>query len=120
MRASPHRIALVENRSRPVLAEATAELGQGRQEVAALLSESSRRLRKLQRLEMEPIIIDGDHVKVVELAGLIRVEAGLELEVAPKFLGQSRGWREDFFRIASLSQSGRILPHEEIAAGRGE
>jgi 5-methylcytosine-specific restriction enzyme subunit McrC len=121
MRASPYRIVLTENRSRPVLAAAAAEVGQTRQEVAALLSETSRRLRKLQGLDAEPIIIDGDHVKVIELAGLIRVETGLELEVAPKFLGhETVGWREDFFRIASLSQSGRILPHEEISAGRGE
>jgi hypothetical protein len=120
MRASPHRIALTENRPRAVLGEAAAELGVTRQEVAALLGETSRRLRKLQRLSEEPIIIDGDNVKVSDLAGLIRVEAGLELEVAPKFLGQeSVGWREDFFRIASLTQSGRILPHEEISAGRG-
>jgi 5-methylcytosine-specific restriction enzyme subunit McrC len=121
MRASPYRIALTENQSRPVLAEAATELGQTRQEIAALLSETSRRLRKLQRLENEPIVIDGDHVKVTELAGLIRVEQGLELEVAPKFLGhESTGWREDFFRIASLAQGGRILPHEEISAGRGQ
>jgi 5-methylcytosine-specific restriction enzyme subunit McrC len=121
MRASPYRISLTENKARPVLAAAAAELGQTRQEVAALLAETSRRLRKLQRLKNEPIVIDGDHVKVVELAGLIRVETGLELEVAPKFLGhETDGWREDFFRIASLAQSGRILPHEEISAGRGQ
>jgi hypothetical protein len=57
---------------------------------------------------------------VRDVAGLIRVEPGLELEVAPKFLGhEAAGWREDLFRIASLVQRGRILPHEEIAAGRG-
>lgn len=121
MRASPYRITLTENKARPVLAAAAAELGQTRQEIAALVAETSRRLRKLQRLENEPIVIDGDHVKVVQLAGLIRVETGLELEVAPKFLGDdTEGWREDFFRIASLAQSGRILPHEEISAGRGQ
>jgi hypothetical protein len=102
------------------LAVAAAELSQTRQELAALLGEASRRLRKLQGLDSEPIVIDGDHVKVVELAGLIRIETGLELEVAPKFLGhETVGWREDFFRIASLAQGGRILPHEEISAGRG-
>jgi 5-methylcytosine-specific restriction enzyme subunit McrC len=121
MRASPYRITLTENKARPVLAAAAAELGQTRQEVAALLAETSRRLRKLQRLKNEPIVIDGDHVKVLELAGLIRVETGLELEVAPKFLGhETASWREDFFRIASLAQGGRILPHDEISAGQGQ
>lgn len=121
MRATPYRITLTENQARPVLAEAAAAVGQTRQEVAALLGEASRRLRKLQRLDAEPITIDGDHVKVTDLAGLIRVETGLELEVAPKFLGHdTAGWREDFFRVASLSQGGRILPYEEISAGRGE
>jgi 5-methylcytosine-specific restriction enzyme subunit McrC len=121
MRATPYRITLTENQARPILAEAAAAVGRTRPDVAALLAESSRRLRKLQRLENEPITIDGDHVKVTELAGLIRVDTGLELEVAPKFLGhETPRWREDFFRIASLSQGGRILPHEEISAGGGD
>jgi 5-methylcytosine-specific restriction enzyme subunit McrC len=121
MATSPYRIALTENRPRAVLPDAAAELGQTRQEVTALLGESSRRLRKLLGLENEPILIDGDHVKVVEIAGLVRVETGLELEVAPKFLGHATpGWREDFFRIASLAQRGQILPHEDIRAGRGQ
>lgn len=121
MRATPYRITLTESSSRPVLATAASQLGQTGQEIAALLGETSRRLRRLQGFDSEPIVIDGDRVKVVRLAGLIRVETGLELEVAPKFLGhESSGWREDFFRIAGLTQSGWILPHEQISAGRGQ
>jgi hypothetical protein len=115
------RLTLTENRSRSVVAEIAAGLGQTRQEVVALLGETSRRLRKLKRLGSEPILVDGDHVKVVGVAGLVRVEPGLELEVAPKFLGhEQEGWREDFFRIAGLTRSGWILPHEKIDAGKGQ
>jgi hypothetical protein len=121
MRGTPHRIALTENQARPVLSEAAAETGQTPYFVAAALSETSRRLAKLHHLENQPITIDGDSVKVDGLAGLIRVQPGLELEVAPKFLGHALpGWREDFFRIANLTSGGRILAFEEIAAGRGE
>jgi len=121
MRATPHRIALTENKARPVLSEASAETGQTPYAVAAALAETSRRLAKLHRLENQPISIDNDHVKVDGLAGLIRIQPGLELEVAPKFLGHSfHGWREDFFRIANLTSGGRILAFDEIAAGHGE
>ena len=103
-----------------MVAEIAAGLGQTRQEIVALLGEASRRLRKLKKLGSEPILVDGDHVKVDGIAGLVRVEPGLELEVAPKFLGHEQaGWREDFFRIAGLTRNGWILPHEKIDAGRG-
>jgi len=126
MRASPYRIALTENQPEAVLTRAVEELNRAgsnrtRQEVTLALDESSRRLAKLLSLETGPIRIDGDHVKVVDVAGLIRIEPGLELEVAPKFLGhKAPGWREDFFRVANIAQRGQILPHEEIGAGRGE
>lgn len=118
MSETSNRITLTENEWRPVLATATPQLEQTRQEITALLGETSRRLHRLQSLDSEPIMIDGDRVKVVGLAGLIRVDTGLELEVAPKFAGhETTRWREDFFRIASLTQSGWILPHEKISAG---
>jgi hypothetical protein len=111
---------LTEDSSRPVLAEAAAETDRSRQEIVARLSDASQRLRKLQGLSGEPILLDGDQVEVARVAGLIRVGPGLELEVAPKFLGaENPGWREDFFRIANLARRGWILPHEDIGAGRG-
>jgi hypothetical protein len=115
------RLTLTEDRSQPAVAEIAAGLGQARQEVVALLGETSRRLRQLKKLRAEPILIDGDRIKVTGVAGLVRVDPGLELEVAPKFLGEeNEGWREDFFRIAGLTRSGWILPHEKIGAGRGQ
>lgn len=41
---------------------------------------------------------------------------GLELEVAPKFLGNAPGWREDFFLLATLSHHGRLLDNEGLKA----
>jgi 5-methylcytosine-specific restriction enzyme subunit McrC len=120
MRATPYRISLTESSARPILAGVSVELGQSPKEIVAALGQASRRLRKVQRMKVEPIQIDGDHVEVSGVAGLVRIEPGLELEVAPKFLGaESPGWREDFFRIAGLTRRGWILPHEEIAASRG-
>jgi hypothetical protein len=57
---------------------------------------------------------------VGEVAGIIRLSPRVELEVAPKFLGvTSETWREDFFLIANLSRSGRVLSRERISASSG-
>ena len=64
--------------------------------------------------------IDADHVRAEGFAGLLRLTAGIELEVAPKFLGTADlTWREDFFAIATLTRFGRLLPAEALHARRG-
>src|SRR5690606_13168334 len=50
-------------------------------------------------------------------SGLLILAPGLELEVAPKFLGEVKGWREDFFFLAMLSQHGRLIDNENLRSG---
>ncbi|GAA4138073.1 hypothetical protein GCM10022285_34700 [Streptomyces tunisiensis] len=58
------------------------------------------------------------------MAGLLRLSSQLELEIVPKFLdGEDIGWRQDFFRVALLSRTGKLLPREHLradVAGRGD
>lgn len=82
-------------------------------ETTATLTRNSARLRRSLRLEEGdgPILIDGEAVKVVNVAGVIRLAPGVELEVAPKFLGDSYdGWREDLLAISNYTQRGSISP----------
>jgi len=80
-------------------------------EATAALSRTSARLRRNLRLtEGEgSILIDGESVKVVDVAGVLRLAPGVELDVAPKFLGDEHAaWREDLLAISNYTQRGHI------------
>jgi len=70
-----------------------------------------------------PLSIIGDSVRAVNMAGLLRVAPGIEIEIAPKFLGldsDNPRWREDFFFLATLSHHGRLLNSDKLKAKTGD
>ena len=79
-----------------------------------LILGAGNRVRGLLNLESLPMLISGDLVQFQNFAGLLVLAPGLELEVAPKFLGDVPGWREDFFLLATLSHHGRLLDDEGL------
>lgn len=81
-----------------------------------LLLGAGERVRGLLGLESAPIALTGDKMQFQNFAGLLVLARGLELEVAPKFLGNTDGWREDFFLLATLSHHGRLLDEEGLKA----
>ena len=85
-----------------------------------LLSNSAARVRRLLRLEANPVSwVDGG-VQFQNVAGILLVAPRIELEVAPKFLGEAPGWREDFFLLATLSSHGRLLDREGLNSSSRE
>ena len=51
------------------------------------------------------------------IAGLIRFNSRVEVEIAPKFLDPATtAWRSDFFLLAILVKTGHLLLHEEMGA----
>ena len=74
-----------------------------------ILNNLSERLRRALQLETNPASWSDGEVQFKNIAGILLMAPGLEIEVAPKFLGGSPGWREDFFLIATLSSHGRIF-----------
>jgi len=51
------------------------------------------------------------------VAGLLRLNQQVELEIVPKFLDCSNEtWRRDFFLLALLVRTGHLLHHDEISA----
>lgn len=67
-----------------------------------------------------PLQVLGQRVQATDFAGLLRISPSIELEVAPKFLGNmSLGWREDFFFLAMLSRHGRLLSSDRLRAVSG-
>ena len=79
-----------------------------------LLLGAGDRVRGILGLESVPIAWTADRVQFQNFSGLLVLAPGLELEVAPKFLGNVPGWREDFFLLATLSHHGRLLDSEGL------
>lgn len=81
-----------------------------------LLFGAGERARALLNLESSPVALIGGKTQFQNFSGLMVLARGLELEVAPKFLGNKDGWREDFFLLATLSYHGRLLDEEGLRA----
>lgn len=79
-----------------------------------LLLRAGDRVRAILGLESVPLALSGEKVQFQNVAGLLVLASGLELEIAPKFLGNVPGWREDFFLLATLSHHGRLLDGENL------
>lgn len=63
--------------------------------------------------------LDRSTVRLVDVAGLVRLSPTIEMEIVPKFLSsQDEDWREDFFCVANLSRYGRLLPREALLGRR--
>ena len=83
-------------------------------QVRNLLLRAGDRVKNLLGLDSVPISWSEDRIHCQNFAGLLILGPGLELEVAPKFLGNAAGWREDFFLLATLSHHGRLLDGEGL------
>jgi 5-methylcytosine-specific restriction enzyme subunit McrC len=119
---TPERLSLTEHVSDPhALGDLASRTSQPVSELAHLLVTASERLKRELAVPFQPIEVAGDGVRVSGIAGLVRVAPGLELEVAPKFLGvDDASWRADFFVVASISRFGRVLETDSVAGGFGE
>lgn len=84
-----------------------------------LLAAAGDRAAKTLRRSEGLIEFSSAGERPVDFAGILRVGANIELEVAPKFLGQddvAPTWREDFFFLATLSRHGSLLLNERLAS----
>ncbi|MER6705249.1 5-methylcytosine restriction system specificity protein McrC [Streptomyces fumanus] len=114
-----HRVRLAENREETRLVSRLAQLaGQPEPEVERLLFQAGQRLVNLLGYERLPLrISSAGTVRIDGVAGLLRLSPQLELEIVPKFLdGADPDWRQDFFRVALLSRTGKLLPREHLRA----
>lgn len=119
---APKRLTAREGRVQPGLVrEASQVTGASSAQIEAVLEASARRLRDLLHLRSSPFTLSAHGaLRVDGVAGLLRLSPKLELQVAPKFLSiDDPVWLEDFFWLALFSQTGRILPREQIRAGHG-
>ncbi len=106
-----------------IVGSIASHLGLPKPHVKELISKCGERAARALGFRSSPITMVGDSVRVVDIAGQIRVAPGIELEVAPKFLGldaDNSSWRQDFFYLATLSRHGRLLALERLRASTSE
>jgi len=90
-------------------------------DVKLLVDSAGHRVAANLNLSTSPITVERDQIRAVDIAGLLRIAPGIELEIAPKFLGNDTNdtrWREDFFFLAVLSKHGKVLTSERLHTGR--
>lgn len=119
----PLRFAVAEyGPATPIVAEMAAATGRSVPEVRRLVNERGARLAAMLRLSDSPLVASGNSISAEGIAGLVRLDRGIELGVAPKFLGvgsDEASWAGDFFFLAMLSRHGYLLARESIASTRG-
>lgn len=114
------RIVLQELRDRP---NTTAEIAKlcniSGDEVLLHLRNLNIHVKRLLGYEVDPITVSATGAwKADGIAGLLRLNSQVELEVVPKFLDPSNiTWRLDFYLLAVLVKTGHLLVHDEISAG---
>lgn len=114
------RFVLQETQDRPHATRLVAEAsGATPGEVHAQVADLNDRLKRLLGYETDPITVNGSGTwRIDGVAGLLRLNDQVELEVVPKFLDPRSGdWRTDFFLLAVLVRTGHLLVGDEIAAG---
>ena len=109
------RLTAVEYAKPSALHEEIAQCGDvSASKARELLLRAGERVRGIFGLGSVPLSINADRFQFQNVAGLLVLASGLELEIAPKFLGSAPGWREDFFLLAMLSHHGRLLDNEGL------
>ena len=114
------RIVLQELRDRPNTTAEIAELCSiSRDDVLLQLRNLNSQVRRLLGYEQDAITVSSNGGwKADGIAGLLRLNSEIELEVVPKFLDASNAtWRLDFFLLAVLVKTGHLLVHDDISAG---
>jgi hypothetical protein len=118
-----HRIVLTELLDRPGTTPEVAErcsLTEG--EVRVQLQVLNERIRNLLGSTDDAITATSTGTwRADGVAGLLRLNEQVALEVVPKFLdAASSNWRRDFFLLAVLVRTGHLLQQDEIAADEAD
>ena len=117
------RVVLQELRARPGTTKDIAALsGIPEGDVLVQLHELSDRVRNLLGYDEDPITVSSAGTwRADGVAGLLRLNSHVELEVVPKFLdATTSSWRTDFFLLAVLVKTGHLLLHDEISSAPDE
>ena len=115
--ASDRRPTIPEGGAAISLAAIEDTIGVSVQSLKSLFLESSGRLRRELRLRDEPFTLTEEVVSANGIAGVIRLAAGVEVEIVPKCFHQDNpSWHDDFLLMAVITRLGRIFLRERVSA----
>ena len=104
--------------SRQMVQQIASACGNSVSQIEQNFTALNRRIKDQLGYKSDPILVSLDGTVTVDgIAGLVRLNDQIELEVAPKFLDPtSASWRSDFFLIAVLVRTGHLLPHDAVSS----
>lgn len=118
--ATNPRLVLHETKNRPHTTRDAAEAsGVSTDAIRSQVADLNDRIKALLGYTRSPIEVDGAGTwRVDGVAGLLRLNDRVEIEVVPKFFDPADdNWRADFFLLAVLVRTGHLLVADEVAAG---
>jgi len=86
-----------------------------------LLQRAGERIQRSLNLKTSPFEQNSKGLLAKGIAGLVRLNSQVELEIIPKFLdGAEHGndWRSDFYYLATLSRHGQLLANDKLSESR--
>lgn len=99
------------------LAAIEGSIGVPVQLLGSLFIETSERLRRELRLRDVPFTLADEAVSTNGIAGIIRLAAGVEVEIVPKCFHQDNpSWQDDFLLMAVITRLGRLFLRERVSA----
>jgi len=121
VRASNHRLSLVEYRSEPTAIRLAAELtGRTQMDVRSDIVLAGVRAAIHLGTKSSPFSIVRDGLRVENCAGFVGLARDLELEICPKFLSPEEDWQGDFYFLISAAKQGALLRRDRVGARRSD
>lgn len=86
------------------------------QELNDSIAAVNKRICKKLNLQKNPLVISDGRLRVCGIAGMVRLNKSIEIEIVPKFLSHAKNasWKETLYLLSVLSKHGGILTNERI------
>jgi 5-methylcytosine-specific restriction enzyme subunit McrC len=121
VKASNHRLSVVEYRNEPSAIRLAATLT-GRTQADVRNDIVLAGLRAMTHLgtKSTPFSIVQEGLRIENCAGFVGLARDLELEICPKFLSPDEDWQDDFYFLISAAKHGALLRRDRVGAGTSD
>lgn len=113
------RLSITEYQpSERIYQDAKSTFNLDRASLNALLQRAGERIQRTLNFNTSPFEQNSKGLLAKGIAGLVRLNSQIELEIIPKFLDSaehSEDWRSDFYYLATLSKHGQLLANDKLS-----
>lgn len=104
----------------PLIAQLAEAAGLTMDHAESAVIAAGERIRRQHRLRNNPIQIVGGQVKAEDVAGVISLHPGVDLEIVPKYAPVGVDWAADLLFLTLFTTYGRLDVLKPISAGIGK